>query len=193
MYDTQSVAGTSELPQAAKLTQSDKIAIANAKDHACEYGIKVHYGDAEYEQHLVVRYWWTQNCDKLTPVNASTTTFESSDLAWLAVAHFWFNGPSLPVTSVSAMTIQDADRLLGLADQFMDDWENDTPNDPDLLERKSEYAIARKLFVVAPMMYRILKALAEYNCSATLARGVVQLESGESHDISEIVRKVDII
>ena len=31
------------------------------------------------------------------------------------------------------------DRLLGLADQFLEDWEDDPPKDPTLLERKAEW------------------------------------------------------
>jgi hypothetical protein len=49
---------------------SESFSIAHAKDHAAEYGIKVHLGGSMHEHHLVGRWWWTQNCDKLVPVKS---------------------------------------------------------------------------------------------------------------------------
>ncbi len=67
-------------------TAVDLAVVSCAKESAPEYGVKVHLGDSSYETHLIGRYWWTQNSDKLVPVEVSGTTFESEDLAWMDVA-----------------------------------------------------------------------------------------------------------
>lgn len=54
-------------------------------------------------------------------------------------------------------TTQDADRLLGLADQFLEDWEqNEGKNDPECAARRAEYNAIRPLFVAAPKMLEAL-------------------------------------
>ena len=52
---------------------------------------------------------------------------------------------------------QDADRLLGLADEFLADWEeNEGKGDPECLKRRTEYDAIRPLFVAAPAMLAAL-------------------------------------
>ncbi len=68
-------------------TSVDSSVVSYAKENAQEYGIKVHLGDSLYEPHLIGRYWWTKNNDRLVPVEVAVTTFESEDLAWMDVAH----------------------------------------------------------------------------------------------------------
>ena len=48
---------------------------------------------------------------------------------------------------------QDADRLLGLADEFLADWEaNEGKVDPECLKRRTDYNAIRSLFVAAPAL-----------------------------------------
>lgn len=55
---------------------------------------------------------------------------------------------------------QDADRLLGLADQCLEDWEqNEGKGDPECVERRVEYNAIRPLFVAAPMMLDALQLI----------------------------------
>ena len=59
-------------------------------------------------------------------------------------------------------TTADADRLLGLADQFMEDWEgNEDKHDPECAERRAEWNAIRPLLVQAPAMLGVLQALIE--------------------------------
>ena len=52
---------------------------------------------------------------------------------------------------------QDADRLLGLADEFLADGEaNEGKGDPDCLTRRTEYDAIRPLFVAAPALLAAL-------------------------------------
>jgi hypothetical protein len=59
---------------------------------------------------------------------------------------------------------QDVDRLLGLADQFLDDWAEDAVQggkpDEDYEERSAEWPIIRPLLVFAPTLLRALKDIA---------------------------------
>jgi hypothetical protein len=52
---------------------------------------------------------------------------------------------------------QDADRLLGLADEFLADWEeNEGKGDPECLKRRTDYNAIRPLFVAAPALLAAL-------------------------------------
>lgn len=57
----------------------------------------------------------------------------------------------------------DVDRLLGLADQFLDDWAEDAvqgdKRDPAYEQRTQEWAAIRPLLLAAPEMLRGLKGI----------------------------------
>lgn len=56
----------------------------------------------------------------------------------------------------------DADRLLGLADQFLEDWEeHEGRGDPECVERRIEYDAIRDLLASAPALYSALKVALE--------------------------------
>jgi len=60
----------------------------------------------------------------------------------------------------SPFTTQGADRLLGLADQFLEDWEaNEGKCDPECAERRADYNTIRPLFVAAPKMLEALQLI----------------------------------
>lgn len=67
---------------------------------------------------------------------------------------------------MSKITSQDIDRLLGLGDQFLEDWEvsyGACLEGDDYPERKAEWDAARPLMVAAPEMFAILKdVVADY-------------------------------
>ena len=55
-------------------------------------------------------------------------------------------------------TVEDAGRLLGLADQFLEDWESDEgKNDPECQERRSEWDAIRPVLANAPRLLAILQ------------------------------------
>ena len=55
-------------------------------------------------------------------------------------------------------TVEDASRLLGLADQFLEDWESDEgKNDPECQERRSEWDAIRPVLANAPRLLAILR------------------------------------
>lgn len=59
-------------------------------------------------------------------------------------------------------TTADADRLLGLADQFMADWEaNEGKHDPECAERRAEWNAIRPLLVQAPAMLTVIQTMIE--------------------------------
>jgi hypothetical protein len=59
--------------------------------------------------------------------------------------------------STQDFTSADADRLLALADQLLEDWEsNEGKDDPECKERRAEWNAIRPLLVQAP---KLLKAL----------------------------------
>ena len=59
-------------------------------------------------------------------------------------------------------TTADADRLLGLADQFMEDWEaNEGKDDQECAARRADWSAVRPLLVQAPAMLAALQALIE--------------------------------
>jgi hypothetical protein len=66
--------------------------------------------------------------------------------------------------TIDSCSTQDVDRLLGLADQFLDDWSEDAVQggkpDEDYEERSSEWKIMRPLLVAAPKLFRALKEIA---------------------------------
>ncbi|WP_176000282.1 hypothetical protein [Burkholderia vietnamiensis] len=94
-----------------------------------------------------------------------------AELAQQAEINYLSVGTStVPVTSAnptaSVFSTADADRLLGLADQFLEDWKEtdrddrrDGGVDPELVERQAEYAAIRPLFVAAPEMLAAIQEL----------------------------------
>lgn len=54
-----------------------------------------------------------------------------------------------------------ADRLLGLADQFLEDWEKSDAKDPEVIQRRSEYDAIRPLFMTAPSMLTVLRGICQ--------------------------------
>ncbi|WP_263359917.1 hypothetical protein [Acidicapsa ligni] len=67
------------------------------------------------------------------------------------------------ITIVSCST-SDADRLLGLADQFLDDWAEDAvqegKRDEDYEQRSAEWSAIRPLLISAPALLKGLKEIA---------------------------------
>jgi hypothetical protein len=62
---------------------------------------------------------------------------------------------------MTKFTTADADRLLGLADQFMENWEkNQGRGDPECIERRGEWDAIRPLLVQAPALFHTLEAWA---------------------------------
>lgn len=51
----------------------------------------------------------------------------------------------------------DVDRILGLSDQFLEDWEEKGNSDPDCVERRQEYDTLRPLLVAAPALLKALQ------------------------------------
>jgi hypothetical protein len=59
---------------------------------------------------------------------------------------------------MTIFTTQDADRILGLADSFMEDWEeHEGKDDPDCHERRKEFDAIRPLLAAAPLLLASLK------------------------------------
>ena len=57
------------------------------------------------------------------------------------------------IKTMQTFTTADADRLLGLADQFMEDWEaNEGKDDPDCAARRADWNAIRPLLARAPAM-----------------------------------------
>lgn len=68
-----------------------------------------------------------------------------------------------------SFTSEDADRLLGLADQFLEDWEeNEGKDDPECAERRAEWDAIRPLLTAAPVLLDACKTLAE-DCRMALS------------------------
>jgi len=60
--------------------------------------------------------------------------------------------------STQDFTSADADRLLGLADQFLEDWEtNEGSADPECKERRAEWDTLRPILVQAPLLLKALE------------------------------------
>ena len=60
--------------------------------------------------------------------------------------------------STQNFTSADADRLLALADQFLEDWEsNEGKHDPECKERRAEWDAIRPLLVRAPQLLKALE------------------------------------
>jgi hypothetical protein len=85
--------------------------------------------------------------------------------------------------SLDSCSTQDADRLLGLADQFLDDWAEDAVQggkpDEDYERRSMEWKVIRPLLISAPAMLKGFKEIAHICqgstdpvaiCCAALAR-----------------------
>lgn len=54
-------------------------------------------------------------------------------------------------------TLENADRLLGLADQFLEDWESEGKDDPECRERRAEWDAIRPLLANAPRLLTIVQ------------------------------------
>ena len=67
---------------------------------------------------------------------------------------------------------EDACRLLGLADQFLENWAVDTINNPDedFEERSAEWKVIRPLLVQAPALLKALEAWAFADADPEAAR-----------------------
>ncbi len=56
--------------------------------------------------------------------------------------------------TVETFSVSDVDRVLGIADQFLEDWAEDAvqsgKRDPDYEERSEEWKVLRPLLVAAP-------------------------------------------
>ncbi len=85
--------------------------------------------------------------------------------------------------NIESCSKQDVDRLLGLADQLLDDWAEDAVQggkpDEDYEQRSTEWKMIRPLLVSAPAMFKGLKGIASLCqdssdpvslCCAALAR-----------------------
>jgi hypothetical protein len=66
--------------------------------------------------------------------------------------------------TIDSCSTQDVDRLLGLADQFLDDWAEDAVQggkpDEDYEQRSTEWKVIRPILVSAPAMLNGLKEIA---------------------------------
>ncbi|ERJ38673.1 hypothetical protein L810_6890 [Burkholderia sp. AU4i] len=108
------------------------------------------------------------------PAGATTAQKDVAFLAELAqqaeINYLPVGKSTVPVASTkptaSGFSTADADRLLGLADQFLEDWKEtdrddrrDGGADPELVERQAEYAAIRPLFVAAPEMFAAIREL----------------------------------
>lgn len=71
-------------------------------------------------------------------------------------------------------TTEDADRLLGLGDQFLEDWAaiaaTESGGDPDFDERYEEWKAIRPLLVQAPALLKALEAWAFADADPEAAR-----------------------
>ncbi len=67
------------------------------------------------------------------------------------------------MTNIARYSTTDVDRLLGLADQFLDDWAEDAvqpgQRNPEYEERSAEWEGIRPLLVAAPELLKGLKAI----------------------------------
>lgn len=69
--------------------------------------------------------------------------------------------------TIDSCSTQDVDRLLGLADQFLDDWAEDAVQagkpDEDYEQRSKEWMAIRPLLISAPAMLKGLKEIAHFS------------------------------
>ncbi|MDO5947968.1 hypothetical protein [Burkholderia cepacia] len=108
------------------------------------------------------------------PAGATADQKDAAFLAELAqqaeINYLSVGSSTVPLTSAkhtaSGFSTADADRLLGLAYQFLQDWKEtdrddrrDGGVDPELVERQAEYAAIRPLFVAAPEMFAAIQEL----------------------------------
>ncbi|MYM92480.1 hypothetical protein [Duganella vulcania] len=56
-------------------------------------------------------------------------------------------------------TVLDAYRLLALSDEFLEDWQQDSPRDPQYIERQAEYDAIRPMFELAPDLLALAQAV----------------------------------
>ena len=85
--------------------------------------------------------------------------------------------------TIDSCSTQDVDRLLGLADQFLDDWAEDAVQggkpDEDYEQRSTEWKVIRPLLLSTPAMFKGLREIAHIcqgssdpvaTCCASIAR-----------------------
>jgi hypothetical protein len=81
--------------------------------------------------------------------------------------------PIVPEFASSTCTTEDVDRLLGLADQFLEDWAEDAvqggERDPRYEERQAEWQHIRPLLVAAPRLRDGLKAIVRFSYGSSNA------------------------
>jgi hypothetical protein len=88
--------------------------------------------------------------------------------------------------TIDSCSTRDVDRLLGLADQFLDDWAEDAVQggkpDEDYEQRSTEWKVVRPLLISAPAMLKGFKEIAHICqgssdsiaiCCAALARAAL--------------------
>jgi hypothetical protein len=96
-------------------------------------------------------------------------------------------------------TVEDADRLLQLGDQFLEDWEeNESKDDPDCHERRAEWDAIRPLLAAAPDLLKACKAAEDYGWSGMsqavidqLRRAIVKAEGGSRISAESIIVHVE--
>ena len=62
-------------------------------------------------------------------------------------------------TQKSESATAHVDRILGLSDQFLEDWKESDKDDLEYKERQKEYDDLRPLLVAAPLMLSVLKKI----------------------------------
>ena len=68
----------------------------------------------------------------------------------------------MSTSAIKSLTTKGADRLLGMADQFFEDWEqNEGKDDPECMERRAEWDAIRPLLAAAPALLEPLKWMLE--------------------------------
>lgn len=90
---------------------------------------------------------------------------QQAEINYLAVGDFTVQVPA-EMSPASGFSTADAERVLGLADQFLENWKEtdrddrrDGGVDPELVERQAEYAAIRPLFVAAPEIFAAIQGL----------------------------------
>lgn len=84
---------------------------------------------------------------------------------WEWVATLLNGDNEVSSVTIPAFTVADADRLLGLCDQFLDDWSEDAvqsgSRDLEYEARRAEWTAMRPLLVSAPRLLNSLQAIVE--------------------------------
>lgn len=133
------------------------------------------------------------------PAGATADQKDAAFLAELAqqaeINYLSVGSSTVPLTSAkhtaSGFSTADADRLLGLAYQFLQDWKEtdrddrrDGGVDPELVERQAEYAAIRPLFVAAPEMFAAIQE--RFSQPRTAAGRRILPDRGEQRRVSPV-------